>query len=303
MVLAIITGELWASITEAFFTMPTNTKSKAEKAAIKRRQRERIRNGEMSPAEAVLHRDLLAELAEEQSGTRETKAIAKLTKRSLGRPTNLSTRIAARILNYVLEGMPPSRAAQAVGIMPATLVTWRKKAAEGLKVAEAEYEKALLEHSTVDGDDSTEADEKPEDSEDGLKKGRNQAVSELSFLDFIPSHLRLYVHLEIALSTAEARAEMRLLRKVARGGRDWKANMTILERRFSETWAKQEKKTHVIEGDSEKPVVITYESDEERQRRVAAILGRAGVLESTADEIPLDPEDVTGLPEESDTVE
>lgn len=162
-----------------------------------------------------------------------------------------------------------------------------------------EAEKKRLENPEVDGADELD---RSEDGEDGLGKAGNQAVSELSILDLVPEGERIYVQFALAISTAEARCELRLLRKISKGGRDWKANMTILERRFSESWSKEVKTTHTIEGNEEKPVVVTYESDEQRAMRVASILAKANAIEGNGRPVVIDDQDdARALPGKSES--
>ena len=274
--------------------MPTNTKSKEEKAAIKRRQRARRKAG-IAPTSGVPSTDLLGDIRKKKASA-EVKNVAKLTERAAITPHKLKADMAARLLGYVVEGLKPTRAAQACGVPHITLKRWMNRADAALKDAEAEMMR-LMEIAEAE---RTEADSKPEksqkgglkkaqpgeqDGEDGLEKAGNQAVSELSILELVPPSERVYVQFSLALSTAEARCELRLLRKISKGGRDWKANMTILERRFSESWAKEVKTTHTVEGDENKPIVVTYESDEERARRVANILRKADAIPGMGREI------------------
>ena len=282
--------------------MPTNNKTNAEKAAIKRRQRARRRAG--IPAESgVPVDDLLGAVGKLGSAKPETRGIAKLTRRSMLNPTALNPEVASRILAYIVEGANVKTAARAAGIHEISFKRWMKRAEKALEIAEAEFDRVVAEAEreaaeaeakkrTVDGDGDPDSDR---DAEDGDEKPSNQAVSELSILNFIPSEDRVVVQFYLAVDTAEARCELRLLRKIAKGGRDWKANMTILERRFSERWAKEKKTTHEIVGDEKRPVVVTYESDEQRAMRVAAILQRANALEGNGREI-VDREDDVLLP-------
>ena len=250
--------------------MPTNTKTKAEKAAIKRRQRARKKNGELTPAAASRSVDLLQGMIDDPKADPKVQAIARLAQRNLGAPTKLRPAVASRILKYVVEGNFIKTACAAVGVAPSTFKNWMERAELHLTEAERKYEAAV---KAAEADESTEADE---DSE----KTEKQASAELSVWSFVPPEELIYVHLHIGLTMAEARGEMRLLQKAAKGERGWQAALAVLERRYSDNWQKQEKKTHVVEGDADKPVVITYESDAERQERVARILGRAGAVDS-----------------------
>jgi len=187
-----------------------------------------------------------------------------------------------------------------------------KRAEAALKSAEAAYDSAEAEIEQMSLDEVgrrvdlkllSDGREEARDAEDLLVLARNQAVSELSLHEFIPQRELIFVHLFIGVTTAEARSELRLLKRAMKGDRDWKAVMTVLERRFSDRWSKQEKKTHVVEGDADKPVVITYESDDERRARVASILEKAGAIEA-GETRTIDPEDdVRGEIVEAEIVE
>lgn len=276
--------------------MPTNNKTNAEKAAIKRRQRARRRAGIPAESGVSLGDDLLDSVAKRKDTKPEVRGVAKLTHQRLRNPDSLTVDVISRIISYTLQGAPPTTAARASGIHERTLKRWMQRAEKALETAEAELDRRIAaeadENRSVDGDESSE---KSRDAEDGDEKPSNQAVSELSVLDLVHHNDKLVVQLALAIDTAEARCELRLLRKIAKGGRDWKANMTILERRFSERWAKEKKTTHEIVGDEKRPVVVTYESDEQRAMRVAAILQRANALEGSGREI-VDREDDVLLP-------
>jgi hypothetical protein len=277
--------------------MPTNTKTNAEKAAIKRRQRSRRKRNELNEKQKVQSTDLLQAIIDDPSTDKKVRAVARITQRnSLGVAPKLNPTLASRILKYVMEGNYIKTACAACGITPITYYNWMKRAEAAVALGQEMYVRQL-EADTEAAKKGAEAEKKRtearEDDEDGdsLDEDSDKSVrDEHSPWDFIPISEHIYVHLSSSIAAAEAHGEMRLLRRAAAGEKGWQASMTILERRFSENWAKQETKRHIVEGDEDKPVVITYESDAERQRRVAAVLQRANVLEGEATEILTDGE-------------
>jgi hypothetical protein len=102
-------------------------------------------------------------------------------------------------------------------------------------------------------------------------------------IDELPAEEKIFVDFFGMIKTAEAGAELALLKRAARGEKGWQAAMTVLERRHPERWGRQEKRIH--EGDEGRPTVIFIESEPNRQREVAGILEQSGVVNSTAQEV------------------
>lgn len=93
----------------------------------------------------------------------------------------------------------------------------------------------------------------------------------------VPESERIFIEFFWASKWAEARAEIDLLRRAARGERGWQAAMTVLERKYPSRWGRSEKRIHEG-GDPSKPVAFELKSDDARRKEVAKILQQVGAL-------------------------
>lgn len=108
-----------------------------------------------------------------------------------------------------------------------------------------------------------------------------QAAAELSIVNFVSIDRLTQVHLMKMIEKVEAGSESMLLRKAASGERGWQGAMAVLERRFKDDWGKKSTVDHNVHGDEDRPVVFAFESNDDRQRRVADVLARQNALEGS----------------------
>lgn len=169
-----------------------------------------------------------------------------------GRPAKLTADVQERILDSLLLGASQDVAAQAAGVSQRTLRRWLERGDD----AEA---KAL------------ELVEQDEPSLEELYAHANPA--DWPYMDF-----------RHAIKSAEAFAELELLRMVTRGGaQPWTAYMTVLERRHPSRWRRIDGVAHEGAIDVGKPRVITPDSDE-RRAEIAGVLERSGALHQPDEE-------------------
>jgi hypothetical protein len=166
-----------------------------------------------------------------------------------GRPSKLTPELTERILDAVLEGAYLETAAQAVGINKTTLYRWLRRADD--------VEATALEHVDTDNPNVTLAD----------------------LYDHIDPAEWVYLDFRHALKSAEAFAELELLRLTTRdhGGQPWQAYMTVLERRHPAKWGRRDKVTHDGAVTAAKPVVVVVE-EEDRRAALTKLLHTAGAL-------------------------
>lgn len=166
-----------------------------------------------------------------------------------GRPTKLTPALVEMLLDAILEGAYIETAAQAVGINKTTFYRWLRKAEE--------LEAVAMEQLT----------------EEQLDEAAEAAVYDVTDPD-----VWVYLDFRHAVKSAEAFAEIELLRRVTRPGAvPWQASMTVLERRFPERWARRDKVQHEGAIDLGRPRVVVLE-DDERRRELAQILSDADAL-------------------------
>jgi transposase-like protein len=161
-----------------------------------------------------------------------------------GRPSKLNADVQERILDAVLEGAYLETAAQAAGVSKAALYRWLRRADE----AEAK----ALEHLTdAAADDPAQLYEVTD-------------PADWPYLDF-----------RHALKTAEAFAELELIRKTTRpvGGQPWAAYMTVLERRWPDRWRRRDHVTHGGEVELSKPRDVIPDTDERRDAVKSVLYG------------------------------
>lgn len=174
-----------------------------------------------------------------------------------GRPAKLTNDVQDRILDSILLGASQDVAAQAAGVSQRTLRRWLER-----------------------GDDAeAKALELVEEDEPSLEELYAYAdPADWPYMDF-----------RHAVKSAEAFAELELLRMVTRGGaQPWTAYMTVLERRHPSRWRRVDGVAHEGAIDVGKPRVVAPDSAEKRAA-IAGVLTRAGALDLPDD--PTTPEE------------
>lgn len=167
-----------------------------------------------------------------------------------GRPSKLTADLQERVLDAILEGAFVETACQACGISKRTFYRWLKRGEDA--------EARALEHFDSDDEPDLEALYEHADPADW------------QYMDFCH-----------AIQSAEAFAELELLRMVTRGGpQPWTAYMTVLERRHPTRYQRRQTIEHDGAVDLGRPQFVTPDADQAR----AAVLA---LQESGA----LDPED------------
>lgn len=166
-----------------------------------------------------------------------------------GRPSKLTPELTERVVDAILVGAYLETAAQAVGITPRTLYRWLERGDDA--------EAAALEHF-----DSTDT------------PGLEDLYEHLDPAEWA------YLEFRHALKSAEAFAELELLRKVqgGHGRQPWTAYMTVLERKAPARWGRRLEVKHDGNVDLGKPVLHAPDSEEKR-RQVAGLLQSAGALD------------------------
>lgn len=172
-----------------------------------------------------------------------------------GRPGKLTADIQERIIDALLEGAYMETAAQAAGVGKTTLYRWLQKGQDAEALA--------LEHFTDE--------DEPE-------------LAEL--YEHADPALWVYMDFRHALQSAEAFAELELLRRVNRGGaQPWTAYMTVLERRWPARWRRRDSMTHEGALDLGKPRIFEPDTPATAYA-IAQILERAGALPDPTQEDP-----------------
>ena len=165
-----------------------------------------------------------------------------------GRPAKLTSDVQERILDSILLGASQDVAAQAAGVSQRTLRRWLERGDNA--------EAAALEHFDSDDEPSLE------------ELYAHADPADWPYMDF-----------RHAIKSAEAFAELELLRMVTRGGaQPWTAYMTVLERRHPSRWRRVDGVAHEGAIDVGKPRVITADTAE-RRAAIAGVLQRAGALD------------------------
>lgn len=165
-----------------------------------------------------------------------------------GRPSKLTPELVEQIIDAVLEGAYIETAAQAAGIGKTTLYRWLRRADDVEARTLEQLEDADLEDN-----------------------------AEVAVYDAVNPAEWVYLDFRHALKSAEAYAELELLRRTTRGGLGWQAYMTVLERRHPARWSRRERVTHDGAVDVGRPKVITVE-EPERRRALAELLADAGAI-------------------------